>query len=132
MRLFRIILPLLLAAALPCAAQSLPPKLSSQSTMTTPEANSPPGQGLPCVLAIAPGAAVPSKAMQMKLCSRSTKQMPSAIKVLIPGKDSACYSIRDYRFEAPKDSQVPKLKSYSTCVPAARFEARNVITPRKR
>lgn len=91
-----------------------------------PEMNLLPGQGLPCILATAPGA-VPSPPTRMKLCSWSNNQKQSAIKVLIPGKNSACYAIRDYEFETPKGLGFPILKSYSTCVPATRFEAKNVV-----
>lgn len=58
---------------------------------------------------------------------QSNEQKQPGIKVLVG--DSMCYSIRDYRFTIPKDSRVPKLKSYSTCQPAARFEARNLRVP---
>lgn len=51
------------------------------------------------------------------------------MKQFMTEKNSACYAIRDYQFGIPKDSEVPKLKHYSTCVPAARFEARNVTVP---
>lgn len=95
MRLFRFMVPLLVAGILPCVAQSPTPKHPADSSPAKT-------QSLP----------------QLKL------QKPAVIE-----KSSACYSIRDYRFDVPKDSRVPKLKSYTTCVPAARFEARNVIEP---
>jgi len=98
MRLFRVVVPLLLAGILPCVAQSPTPKYPAESapaeTQSSPQLN---GQKQP------------------------------TIKLFVG--DSMCYSIREYRFAVPKDSRVPKLKSYSTCVPAARFEARNVIEP---
>lgn len=98
MRLFRVVVPLLIAGILPCVAQSPTPKQPAESA--------------------------PPKAQSSPLLKL---QKPPVI-----GNDSACYSIRDYRFAVPKDSQVPRLKSYSTCEPAAQFEARNVVaSPRK-
>jgi hypothetical protein len=96
MRLFRVVVPLLVAGVLPCVAQSPTPKKPTESA--------------------------PSKTQSSPL-SNEQKQMA---KIYV--KDSMCYSIRDYRFAVPKDSRIPKLKSYSTCQPAARFEARNVMT----
>ena len=95
MRLFRVVMPLLVAGILPCVAQSPTPKQPAESA--------------------------PAKTQSSPLLKLQ--------KLTVIGRDSACYSIRDYRFSVPKDSQVPKLKSYSTCVPTARFEARNVIEP---
>jgi hypothetical protein len=98
MRLFRVVVPLLVAGIMPCVAQSPTSKHPAESapakTQNSPQLN---------------------------------EQKKLAIKVSVG--DSMCYSIRDYRFAVPKDSRIPKLKSYSTCVPAARFEARNVIVP---
>jgi hypothetical protein len=95
MRLFRVVVPLLVAGVLPCVAQSPTPKHPAESA--------------------------PAK-------TQSSPQLKLQKQVVVE-KSSACYSIRDYRFAVPKDSRVPKLKSYSTCLPAARFEARNVIEP---
>jgi hypothetical protein len=80
---------------------------------------------LPCV-AQSPTPKQPAESAPAKTQSSPLLKMQ---KQVVIGKDSTCYSIRDYRFAVPKDSRVPKLKSYSTCVPAARFEARNVIAP---
>jgi hypothetical protein len=98
MRLFRRVVPLLVAGILPCVAQSPTPKPPVESA--------------------------PSKAQNSP---QSNEQKQPAIKLSVG--DSMCYSIRDYRFAVPKDSQIPKLTSYSTCVPAARFEARDVTKP---
>ena len=98
MRLFRVVVPLLVAGALPCVAQSPTPKQLAESA--------------------------PSKTQSS---SQSNEQKQPTIQ--LSAGDSICYSIRDYRFAVPKDSQIPKLKSYSTCQPAARFEARNVMVP---
>jgi len=95
MRLFRVVVPILVAGILPCVAQSPTPKHPAES---------------------APAKTQSSPQLKMQ-------------KLTEIEKNSSCYSIRDYRLAVPKDSRVPKLKSYSTCVPAARFEARNVMEP---
>jgi hypothetical protein len=118
---------LLIVGVLPCGAQS--PPLQNQSTRATKA--TPEVQSSPCFMAIAPGSAAPSPALKEKLCSKLKEQEKMAIQRFMVEKNSACYSIRDYRFAVPKDSEVPKLKSYSTCVPAARFEARNAVTPQR-
>lgn len=138
MRLFRFIpAALLIAGALPCLGQTATPSQSTQFTEITPkvqlfQGQKHPvllfqGQSRPCVVAVVPGAAVPSTAKQMKLCSQLKNQQPSANEGHVLGKSAACYSIRDYQFGVPKGSEAPKLKSYSTCVPAARFEAKDVV-----
>jgi len=128
MRLFRFIpAALLIAGALPCLGQTATPSQSTQFTEITPKVQLFQGQSRPCVVAVVPGAAVPSTAKQMKLCSQLKNQQPSANEGHILGKSAACYSIRDYQFGVPKGSEAPKLKSYSTCVPAARFEAKDVV-----
>jgi hypothetical protein len=80
---------------------------------------------LPCV-AQSPTPKQPAESAPAKTQSSPLLKLQN---LTVIEKSSACYSIREYRFAVPKDSRVPKLKSYSTCVPAARFEARNVIAP---
>src|SRR6185312_16939100 len=82
MRLFRVVVPILVAGILPCVAQSPTPKHPAESA--------------------------PAK-------TQSSPQLKLQ-KLTVIEKSSTCYSIREYRFAVPKDSRVPKLKSYSTCV----------------
>jgi len=117
MSLFRFLpAALLVVGVLPCAAQTAPPLSSGVVGM----------EGSPCIAALGPKfpgrAAVPKKP-----CVESKKSKASAMKPFMAEKNSACYAIRDYEFAIPKDSEVPKLKHYSTCVPAARFEAKDVV-----
>jgi len=106
---------LLLAGVLPCGAQSLPPH---------PSASVPLAAGV--VGMEGSGCNAIGKA-QSQLCSQESggTKLP---KVFVLAPNSTCYSIREYRFAVAKGSGVPKLKSYSTCLPAARFEARNVVS----
>lgn len=121
---------LLLLGVLPCGAQTLPPKQFSQSTKITPKVQSLPMS--PCLLAIAPGSAAPSPALKEKLCAKVKVLGQQSMKKFMAEKNSACYSIRDYDFETPKGAKFPMLKSYTTCVPAARFEAKNVVGPQRK
>ncbi|MGH9586185.1 MAG: hypothetical protein ACRD3F_04495 [Acidobacteriaceae bacterium] len=130
MSLFRFIpAAFLVVGVLPCGAQTLSQNHSSQSTKVAPKVQMFQGQVSPCILEIAPGSATPSSALKQKLCAKAKEQEQTAFKKYMAEKNSACYSIRDYDFETPKGTKFPMLKSYTTCVPAARFEAKNVTVP---
>jgi hypothetical protein len=121
MALFRLLSVLfLIGGVLPCAAQSLPSHPSTSVPLAAGVAGME-GSGCNAV-----GNA------QSQLCSQAKSGGTKLPKVFVLPPNSTCYSIREYRFAVPKHSEVPKLKSYSTCVPAARFEARNVVEPNAR
>lgn len=127
MKLFRVVVPLILAGVLPCAAQSL---LAQQSTNSAPSTKAPfIIQSSPCIMVGGPKSPDQAAILKKKLCAESKRELPSALANGRVEMNSACYAIRDYRFAVPKDSGVPKLKSYSTCVSAARFETRNATEP---
>lgn len=114
-----------LAAVLPCAAQS---KLPTKPLKPVPQIKMPShGQISACVLKLPDGMQL--KGLSLKPCSEAQKDIAHAKNFYVLDKNSQCYAIRDYRFESSKGAGFPKLKSYSTCVSAARFEARNVTAP---
>lgn len=124
MLLFRFLpAALLVVCVLPCGAQTLPRQPSMQSV---PLAAGIAGmEGSPCIPI--GGLKSPDHAVVPKQpCVQAGK---NAAKVFVMDRNSTCYAIRDYQFGIPKVSEIPKLKNYSTCVPAARFEARNVTVP---
>lgn len=124
MSLFRFLpAALLVIGVLPCGAQSLPPQSSAPLSLGIAGM-----EGSPCIAALEPKAPGQT-ALPKKPCVEANKGRASVMKQFMTEKNSACYAIRDYQFGIPKDSEVPKLKHYSTCVPAARFEARNVTVP---
>ncbi|MFZ0663627.1 MAG: hypothetical protein WAM66_13110 [Acidobacteriaceae bacterium] len=121
MTLFRVLVPLLLVGALPCVAQTLPPMAVGISGM----------EGSPCSVVGGPKSPAEATLLKKKLCSKLNEQKQGAIKIYVVGKNSACYSIRDYRFAARSGSGFPKLKGYSTCERASLFRMQEVTASKR-
>lgn len=72
-----------------------------------------------------------SLATEEKLCSAAQKDATAAVQKFLEEKNSACYSIRDYRFAARPDTAIPMLEDYSTCERASLFEKREIAPPKR-
>lgn len=104
-----VLVPLLVAATLPCLAQPAAAKQSPQ----------------PPILWQTPQSIAP-----IILLTPSVKNHPEIQARILP---DLCYSIRDYQFSARSGSAMPMLKKYSTCESASLFHARTVtISPRQK
>ena len=110
------------AFAVPALAQSLPGNAATKPDFS---AKIFPGiQTFSCN--VVGGSQVIPPLSQKEMCAQAHKEMSFAMNDFIMQQQSACYSIRNYRFDNSK-SGVLKLKDYSTCEPASLFHERNAV-----